>query len=292
MAMGLNAGMNPGYGGLNYGFAQYDEELPRIAAQGDLALKQTKAKGDQDLRYLQQQQTGDQAQRGFDTFRTQTEAQTAQRGQDFNLQAALRGYDTTDRGNQLQFDTANRGNELQAETARRGQDLSFQSSMAPVTLARDRFNSVLPMFQQALAAGPGEKVGGQNTPQPGVTVGGVYTPQQIEEQVNAAYAKNAGQTDTARRLATESAAGRGIAPQSPLLSALNGQLLAAQMAADADAGRNIRFDAAGANAKQQTASEGLRGELWQADNAMEIQRRQMADNSRNALLAALAGFSG
>lgn len=305
----------------------------RLQSDGENLRLQLDAQRGQQERQLAGDRLLAQMGADTDRYRIGTDADTVRRGQDltfqtqsrgldnaaqadrWNFDAAMRnadvadagnrlqsdttrftaqlGADTAREGNRLQYDAANRGNELQAQTAQRGQDLSFRASMAPVEFARDRFNSVLPMFQTALAGGgDAERVGGQNTPTPGVTVGGVYSPQQVDEQVNAARARNAEETATQQRLAREQGAARGMSSRSPLAAALDQRFASGRMAADADAERQIRFDAAGANARQQTASEGLRGQLWNQENALDIQRRQTAQQGRNALLAALAGFAG
>ena len=226
------------------------------------------------------------------------------RADDTNRFQAQLGFDATTQGNQLGADTARyqsdqnnattrEGNQLASDTARRGQQLQFEASMAPVRFAQDRFNQVFPMFQQefqGVAAGGGSAPGGQNTPIPGVSVGGVFSPEQTAQAVNAERARNAMQAQTDQRLLGERMAGRGMSAGSPLLQALGTQIDARRMMADGESARAIRRSDAEANARQQTAGESLRGQLWAQDNAMEIDRRREQTNRQTALLAALGGL--
>lgn len=269
-------------------------------------LENIAAQGEQDRRLQEQQQRGRMQEQaaafGADNYKTDVnnattrfgmglDAETARRGQDINFALGNRGYDVTQEGNRMTADVAREGQQLGAETTRRGQDLQFQASMAPINWARERFNSVFPVFQQALEGGFGsERVGGTNTPTPGITVGGVYSPQQIDQQVNAAKASSASDAATQKRMVEQQAGARGMSSRSPLVAALSGGIDAARMVGDADAERGIRFDAAGANAKQQLATETQRANVWAQNNQLDINRRQAIANQQNQLLAALAGI--
>lgn len=205
---------------------------------------------------------------------------------------ARRGQDVTFANNAMQTKAQQDNAAMGDSTQRRGQDLNFQLGKMPFDWQRERFGQVFPLFQTALnnfGTGGTERVGGANTPTPDVTVGGVLTPEQIAMQKNAAFAHNAGTAATQNRATASNAAARGMSSQSPLVQALMGQQNAARMVSDSDAARQIELDAAGANAKQRTTSEALREQTWQAENQLDINRRQAASQQQNALLAALAG---
>lgn len=275
-----NSGRDPYSGGFQY-FPDPGRDADR-ASQEEMALNANRTR-------IQEAQIGDagattRAQIGADTsrFGMGLDAETARRGQDQSFALGNRNLDVTVQGNQLG-----------ADTARRGQDLQFQASMAPITWQRERFNSVFPLFQQALqgyGGGNQERIGGQNTPTPGVTVGGVYSPAQMQQQVNAAKANNASEAATQNAKTQESAASRGMSSRSPLVAALMQNNEAQRMMMDAEASREIPFQAAQANAENLARTEALRGNLWQAENQMDINRRKAAFDQQNTLLAALAGI--
>lgn len=259
-------GFGPGQGPLGTnGYQLHDTGVDDINAQG----------------FWQQKLQAPQLENALQ--RDQIQADTARAGQqtDFakNAMATQAGQDTA---------------RMQDQTQQRSQDLNFQLGKMPFDWQREKFSQTFPLFQQALgnfgSGTQGQRVGGENTPAPDVTVGGVYSPEQVRQQTNAAYSHNAGLAATANRDTQSNAAARGMSTNSPLVQALMGQQQAARMAADSDAARQIGFDAAGANAKQQTASEALREQTWQANNQLDVNRRQQAASQQNALLAALSGL--
>lgn len=198
---------------------------------------------------------------------------------------------------QLQADQAGQQRDFQERQAAydrdyqgRQADANRAASLAPLDFKKSVWNQISPLVTALGQGGAGDRVGGAGAPQPGVTVGGVWSPQQVDQQVNAAKSNNAMSAATQTRAAETGAAGRGFGANSPLLMALKGQIGAATMGANADADRQIRWDAAQGNAKQQLASEGLRGELWKAGEDSDIRRRQTANQGVSSLLAALGGF--
>ena len=248
------------------GFTLYDNSLDQLMEQGRQD-RQTQAP---------------QLQNQFNLGRLA--ADTERQGQQLQAQTTQRGQDVTSQGNQLA-----------ADTARRGQDLQFQSSMAPINFARDRFNAVFPMFQSALGGGgafgqQGGPVGGVNTPRPAFTGAPVYTPQQQQQQINAGQAGNAARAATQSRGIGESAAARGMSSQSPLIAALQQQVQASRMAADADVARDVPFQVAQANADQRAQAEALQAQVWAQENELDIRRRQNQSSTQVALLNALAGL--
>lgn len=237
----------------------------------------------------------------------QLAAQTTQQGNQLASDTSRYNTDstnkTTSEGNQLAAQTStantsgtNAASELNAQTAANaqmhGQDLQFQAAQLPIQFAQSKFNTLLPMFQSAFNNGQGTVGGTPNlAPAPNVTVGGVYTPQQTAEQINAAQAHNAQLAATQDRQAQQSNAAKGSSSRSPILAALMQQDQAARMGADASSAQQIGLANAQANATQQTASEGLRSQVWNQANQQQIDATKNQQGYSSALLAALAGLS-
>lgn len=227
----------------------------------------------------------------------QINADVGRRGQDFSLASAMRGYDVTEAGDRLRSEDTRRGQDVTSETSRRGQDLDFQAAMAPIDWQRERFNQVFPLFTGVMRdfgtfgpGGPGDDTGMWRGPPPSVTTGDMFTPDQTQQQVNAAYARNAAMADTQRRRTAESAGARGMSGTSPLLAALSAGAGASQMAADSEAAREIRLSAAKENAQHRLASETARDRGYVDWNNAMTARRNIASQQQNALLMALAGM--
>ena len=239
------------------------------------------------------------------------------RGQDTSLLQALESYASNERQLGVRDATERRSQDVGERVSTRGQDLDFRAAMAPVEWQRERFNQVLPLFTGVMrdfgtfegggqpsgtmgtemysalggqASGTSRGLGGSNLPAPEITVGGVFSPEQTQQQLNAGYARNAMMADTQRRRIGESAGGRGMSGSSPLLSALSSGVGAAQMATDAETARETKLGHSKANAEQRLASEGLRSQQWSQANQGDIARRQLVQQQQNALVMALAGM--
>jgi hypothetical protein len=197
-------------------------------------------------------------------------------------------------GNDLarrQQDLTTLQNNVGADTTRRGQDLQFQLGMAPLDFAKQKFSTLLPMLQSQLGSAGAGLVGGANTPQPAVTAGGVFTPDQIQQNVNAARAGVDQQTATSQRQNATKLAGQGFGGKSPLLAALNQQAANAGMIAGADQERQIRSGAAEQNATHQLAGQTLQEAQWKDFNDADIRRRQAAQQGQNSILSILASLA-
>lgn len=152
------------------------------------------------------------------------------------------------------------------------------------------WNAVMGMLGGMANANPFQ-IGGSSGTGPGISVGGVYNPQQIEQQVNAARAGNDQSAATQQRNFANEAAGRGFASGSPLIAAMNQQIAGANMATNADAERNIRQTAAGQNAEQTLKSQQAAESQYASRQQEQIQRQQPYWQRQNALIAALAGLA-
>lgn len=200
-------------------------------------------------------------------------------------------YGDTSLGFQKTQDEKSR--EFNAQNALAQQDLAFRQG---------KFNSVFGLLNGQLgnnnpsallkAFYPG---GGPVGQAPRIDAGPIWNQQQVQQQVNSAHATNDQTTAGNIRDQQASAVGRGFGMGSPLLQELGAQQQAANLAANSDAERNIRWNAAQGNAAQtlkgQTAKEGQ----YASRQSEDIQRKTPIIGgyfgSRNALIGALAGIA-
>lgn len=133
--------------------------------------------------------------------------------------------------------------------------------------------------------------GGSSGASPEISVGGVYNPQQIDQQVNAARAKNDATTAGRVRDAQQQMAARGFGSSSPLLAALTGRLQNQNLATNADSEREIRMGAAGQNAEQLLRTQQAREAQFASRQAEDIERRKPYFSTMNSLFASLAGLA-
>lgn len=267
-------GQFSGFGGYNSGPVFKDERLDQIAAQGkvDRGLQKDAIGG----RLAEANLNAGTARYGIDVnnatdrYRIGTDAGTARRGQDVSMALGNRQADVAQEGNRLQY----------------------EASIAPINWQREKFGTVFPWVQNLVGGlnGSNDRVGGTPRDLPGVTVGGVYSDQDTQQQVNAARAGIDQSAASQGQRAATKLAGQGFGPRSPLLAAMQQQIQGQAMATGADAEREIRHGAATENAKQRTSSEALAQQQWRDYEDSDIRRRQVAGNQTSALLSALAQF--
>ena len=121
-------------------------------------------------------------------------------------------------------DIAAQGAQEQANTK-----LAISPALQANQLKQERFNSVFPWLQN-FAGSLGSNLataGGSSGKSPEITVGGVWNPQQIQQQVNATRAQNDQGMRSQNAQAAGQTAGMGFGSHSPLLQALYGQNFAA-----------------------------------------------------------------
>lgn len=165
-------------------------------------------------------------------------------------------------------------------------------------LQQQRFDTVEPYLINALQGFGGTTGSGGSTAAytgqgqvgtaPQIDATGVYTPAQIQQQVNGTRAQNDQQTAGQVRQTNQKLAGQGYGTNSPLAQALGMGLQSQNLATNTGAEQQLRFNAAGANASQ----------LLQGQQAQEAQfaNRQQEDIERNKTRAsqysALLGVLG
>lgn len=193
--------------------------------------------------------------------------------------------------------------EQQNELTRFGIEQNYRAAELPINLRRDIFNQTFPLINRAFdgMGGGGSanfgQVGGTNTPQPNLPDNFVYSPDQIQQQVNSARAQGDQGAETQKRKMSGELAGRGFGSKSPLAMALEQAADSTARMGNADQEREIRFDAAGANAKQALDVGNLAQNAWTNWNTADIERRKtqinaLLGNQQNMaqLISALGGF--
>jgi hypothetical protein len=224
------------------------------------------------------------------TIQAQIAAEMGRYGADRSLDASRLASEASRFGSMQSrqaSDFASRAGLSAANAAQSGQNRRLGMTL---DWQREKFNTLNDRFSQlynddAGAVGPG---GAGESPDFGMP-SSVYSPEQIQQEVNAATATNDSRAAGLMRQQREQLAGRGLS-SGPLLSALAARIQGQTMGDNADADRQIRLGATEANARQGSAAAGLRADTFASRQQEAIQRQQIGASQRNALLAALAGM--
>ncbi len=157
-------------------------------------------------------------------------------------------------------------------------------------LQQQRFSQLFPLLSgQFSAMGDFDRVGGQSGQSPNIKVGGVWSGDQVQQQVNATRATNDAGLAAQQQAMQQKMAGRGFGANSPLAQALGTSMQNANLAANTGAEREIRWDAAQGNAAHRLESQVARENQFATRMDEDIRRRQTQMQGYSALLAALAG---
>lgn len=260
-------------------------------------------------RTFQRQQAD--ANRGFQA--SESAADRAFRGvqsdADRYFQAAQAGFDRSFRAGEGAAERSLRAGEgaadrqtqlslgnLSADTARRGQDvtaegnqLQFRASQLPFDFRRELLGRTEGDYRDSLQAinDPNgfasylSGVGGQAPALPGLPSSEVFSGDQVNQQVNAARAQGDQGAAEQTRQSQQRLAAQGFGSRSPIQAALQQQILTGAGASNADQERQIRLDAAQANAQQGLSVGSLANQQYQLNNDQDIRRRQFAAGVRN-----------
>lgn len=167
---------------------------------------------------------------------------------------------------------------------------------------QNRFNQVLPLFQQGLAGAnaslqSGGPAAGPVGAGPTIYGGPIWTQQGINQNINANNARVDQQTATNNQVRSGQMAGKGFGSRSPLAMALEQQGAQSAMGQKADYAREFVPQARQANAGY-ALNVGQAQEAQHASREQEAIGRQQAANQRygiaaqqqNSLLSALGGL--
>lgn len=308
--LGQNLGFQGTQAGLNRDFQGTQAGLNRDLTSSQNALDRSLQQA------LQGNQLGFQGtQAGLDR-QQQLTVLGQQQGFQGNQSALDRALSQTLQGNQLGFQGTQAGLDRTQQTALQNSALANQRAIAemPIDFANRKFNALMPMISGAIGGigGGGGGMGGGGGGGGGAVMGGgagtyggggggghggmggapgnVFTPDQINQQVNSAKAGNEVKSGTLQRQNANQNAAGGFGSNSPLLQALNNQTQLQTMGANQDAERQTRFAGAEANAKQATAGAQERDNAAAQFQANDINRQGNLLQSRSSLIAALAGM--
>lgn len=174
--------------------------------------------------------------------------------------------------------------------------IAADASKYPAMLQQSRFNSVFPwlkgQFGQATGGSASGGPLGAYAPGAGphITVGGVYSPEKVQQQVNSTRAQNDQSTATKNAQAAAQTSGRGFGSNSPLLQSIYGQNNAANLATNTSAEQQLRYNAAQGNQQAILNSQQAAGQQYGARQNELLQARGQNAGVYNALLAALSGL--
>lgn len=154
-------------------------------------------------------------------------------------------------------------------------DPDVQKQLAVQMRAQDmqqgRFNALLAALQGQFGSTP-NRIGGKTGKPPPIHVGGVYDPQQVQQQVNMSKANIDQQTATNVQNAMERVGGSGMGAQSPLAQALSGQLQSAGLQSRVGSETDIRNKAAQMNAGQLLNTQQALSNQWAQKQQFDIER--------------------
>lgn len=153
-----------------------------------------------------------------------------------------------------------------------------------------RFNQLFPWLQQQMGSLDPNAIGGATRPPPPIRVGGVFNPQQIQQQVNQSNANIAQQAATNVQDMRASLGGRGGGANSPLAMALAGQAQAGALGQRFGAATDIRNKAAELNAGQLLNTQQARSNQWAQREQLDIERLKPYYQLRSSLLGAISGL--
>jgi hypothetical protein len=174
-----------------------------------------------------------------------------------------------------------------AETARLNTTLAF---------AQDKWNQIFPLIQGFLA-NPDE--GGSSSlsfealvtalgAAPWITQGGVWTPSQIQSQLNALYARSDQKAATLLHDAQIDLAGRGFGGSSPLIDMLRFSYDAEAMATSTEGAQQIALQSGQANAEQLLSQQQQRQAQYEANERTFAELQRIAVELSTGVLQAVA----
>lgn len=180
---------------------------------------------------------------------------------------------------------------LQRELFARGQagdnyraQLAAEASRYPHELRQSRFNTLLPYFYGQLNDLNNERVGGQSPAGPPIRTDPILNEQQIQQQVNAANARNEVATGTAMRNLLNTTGGRAVGANSPMVQAIMANLAAANLNTNTGNETNLRLAAAKDNRQLGFNIDRALEEQFATRQQEDIARRQALNQQRAAIL--------
>lgn len=181
----------------------------------------------------------------------------------------------------------------QGTQERMNTQLAISPALQANQMKQQRFDQLFPWLQgqaSGLQSAFGNTAGSVGLG-PNITVGGVWNPQQIQQQVNATRAQNDQSMQSQNRQQQQTTAGQGFGSHSPILAALQGQNYAANLGANTQAEQQLRTTAAQQNAQQTLATQQARQGQYNQQQQQITERGRTYAQTYSALLNALGGLA-
>jgi hypothetical protein len=199
------------------------------------------------------------------------------------------GYDTQASTSRYGADSQLAGTGMQTDTQRYIADQNNALGQQQLGQEGDQFNRVYGSLSSAFA-NPSNFGGSAATPQPGITTGGIWNPQQVQQQVNQSTAQQIQGAQTQQRTQAQQMAGQGFGSRSPALAQMQNNAMSQAMANAASNAGNIQYQAAEGNAKQNLGAESQAQAGWYQQQQQDIARRSLDQQYQSSLAAAMAGL--
>lgn len=197
---------------------------------------------------------------------------------------------------ELQNMASNYGHDMTNLRANYSADLQHRLGLDTLAQQQQRFNTILPMLQNAYNAsttGSGTSDITATIPQaPMIDTGPIFGEQGIQNRVNAIRAQTDTGAATEARESAKDLVGRGFGSKSPLIALLGNMARGQGRASATAAEENLRFGAAEANAENLLKQQGLQSENYRAQLAAMTEQQRNKQLQQNALISALASLAG
>lgn len=188
-------------------------------------------------------------------YQTDAESSTARDLSQNTLRGVLYGADAGERTSRYSADVGAQTSRYQANTERDIAGGRLGYDYAKLKYGQGVFDRLYGLVSPYLSGGA---AGG--TGDVGIDVRGVYSPNQVNQQVASGRAQVAGQTALLDRQIRQGAAGRGLAAGSPLIQLLTANNSARSIGQGVDLERDLRLGAAEKNAANVLAGQQARAQ--------------------------------
>jgi hypothetical protein len=177
------------------------------------------------------------------------------------------------------------------------QDAETNRLQRSLDFAQDKWNQVWPLvstFLQNPNQGQVSIGWAQLTaalgPAPWISQGGVWTPSQVQSQLNALYARSDQKTATDIHDAQIDLAGRGFAGSSPILDMLRFSYEAANVQSSVEGAQQLALQAAQANSEMILNQQGKRQDQWATTEATYAQLQKVAVDLTTGIFQSVASI--
>jgi hypothetical protein len=266
---------------------EIDSRYQLAALQIQAGREEAQVRGAYDVQVAQIRSTSDrevaQVRGGFDVQTTQIDTATRVQVASINKDAQVQSAGIDLQGRQYSSDRSYAAQLYEADKSLQAAQLRDQGETArlqtKLQFAQSKFDTVYPFVQSSLsdALSGSPSTPGLDNDWPIISARGIYTPAEIQQQVNRAWAQNDARSQSQLWQLQSELAGRGFSGNSPLFDVIRVGVLGQTLRANNDAATSIRFQAATANADHILKAQELRVNEHQARNntALESEKNQI-----------------